>query len=105
MRDEQQDRPHVRADYVALARTFAELAGREAVWFPALKELDMKDSVFLQEVEDRGIAKGTLVGKIQAFQEMLKQPLTPEQELRTLSEQELTDLLAQLRRQLPVKGG
>jgi hypothetical protein len=104
-----EDRPHVRADYVALARTFAELAGREAVWFPALKELDMKDSAFLQEVEDKGIekglAKGALVGKIQAFQEMLKQPVTTEQELRTLPEQDLAALLAKLRQQLQSNGG
>jgi hypothetical protein len=105
MQDEQSDRPHVRHHYVALARTFAELAGRETVWFPALKELDMKDSAFLQEVDDRGIAKGTLVGKILLCQEMLKQPQTPEKELRRPSEQDLTALLAQIRQQLPVHGG
>ena len=68
----------------------------------------MQDSHIAQQFEDKGIAKGlvkgTLVGKIQAFQEMLKKPLTPEKELRALPEQELAGLLAQLRNQLLSNG-
>jgi hypothetical protein len=99
-----QTEPHLLADYVVLALVFAELAGREPAWAAALKEFNVKDSVFLQEIEDRGIAKGALVGKIQAFQEMLKQPVTPAQELRARSEQELDSLLTQLRSQLRPNG-
>jgi hypothetical protein len=94
-----QDEPHLLADYVVLALVFAELAGRRAAWAAALKEFNVQDSQIAQQWEDKGIVKGTLVGKIQAFQEMLKQPLTPEKELRARSEQELDALLAQLRQQ------
>jgi hypothetical protein len=94
-----QDEPHLLADYVVLALVFAELVGRKPAWAAALKEFNVNDSVFLQEIENKGLAKGALVGKIQAFQEMLKQPVTPETELRARPEQELGDLLVQLRKQ------
>ncbi|HYT91460.1 MAG TPA: hypothetical protein VEL76_22290 [Gemmataceae bacterium] len=99
-----QEEPHLRADYVVLALVFAELAGRKPIWAAALKEFDVKDSVFLQEIEEKGILKGTLVGKIQMCQEMLKQPVTPEHELRAQSEQQLDSLLAQLRKQWLANG-
>ena len=99
-----QQEPHLLAYYVALALVFAELAGRRPAWAAALKEFTVKDSEFLQEIEDRGIAVGTLVGKIQLCQEMLKQPVTPAKELRTQSEQELGSLLTQLRDQLRSNG-
>ena len=58
------------ADYVVIALVFAELAGRKSAWDAALKEFNVKDSVFLQEIEDRtndkGWAKGELAGKIQS---------------------------------------
>jgi hypothetical protein len=100
--------PHLLADYVVLALVFAELAGRQDAWSAALKEFNVKDSQIAQQWEDKGIEKGlmkgALVGKIQAFQEMLKQPVTPEKELRARSQQELDMLLAQLRQQLPTNG-
>jgi hypothetical protein len=95
-----QTEAHLLADYVVLALVFAELAGRKPAWTEALKEFNVKDSAFLQEIEDKGIA----IGKIQAFQEMLKQPVTPESDLRERSEQELDILLAQLRKQLLSNG-
>jgi hypothetical protein len=87
-----------------LALVFAELVGRKPAWAAALKEFNVNDSVFLQEIENRGLAKGALVGKIQAFQEMLKQPVTPETELRARPNQELDSLLTQLRKQLLANG-
>ena len=123
-----QKEPHLLADYVALTRVFAELAGRQAAWTAALKEFNMNDSVFLTEIENqaiergmakgmakgieqgieqgiaKGLAKGALVGKIQMCQELLRQPVTPETELRTRSEQELDSLLAQLRNQMLSNG-
>ena len=92
--------PHLLADYVELALVFAELAGRQDAWSAALKEFNVKDSQIAQQWEDKGIA----IGKIQAFQEMLKQPVTPEKELRARPDQELNSLLAQLRRQLQSNG-
>jgi hypothetical protein len=103
-----QTEPHLLADYVVLALVFAELAGRGAAWSAALKEFNVNDSAFLQDIEDKaikkGLVKGALVGKIQAFQEMLKQPVTPETELRARPEQELDNLLAQLRKQWLANG-
>jgi hypothetical protein len=103
-----QEERHVRADYVALALVFAALAGCEAVWSAALKEFDVKESRIAQQWIDRGIekglTKGTLVGKVNLCQELLKQPLTPEKELSALPEQDLAALLAQLRQQLPTNG-
>ena len=57
-----QPEPHLRADYVALALVFAELAGREAVWREALKEFDVTDSRIAQEWEDRGRRAGRQEG-------------------------------------------
>jgi hypothetical protein len=107
-----QNEPHLLADYVVLALVFAELAGRKTAWAAALKEFNVQDSQVAQQWEDRGIEKGiekglvrgTLVGKIQMCQEMLKQPVTPEQELRAQSEQQLDSLLAQLRKQWLANG-
>jgi hypothetical protein len=99
-----QKEPHLLADYVVLALVFADLAGRGDAWSPALKEFNVNDSRIAQQWEDKGLAKGKLVGQIQAFQEILKQPLTPEKELRARSEQDLDSLLAQLRKQLPFNG-
>jgi hypothetical protein len=103
-----QTEPHMLADYVVLALVFAELVGRKPAWAAVLKEFNVNDSTFLQEIEDKaikkGLVKGALVGKIQAFQEMLKQPVTPETELRARPEQELDSLLTQLRKQLLANG-
>jgi hypothetical protein len=99
-----QTEPHLLADYVVLALVFAELVGRKPAWAAALKEFNVNDSVFLQEIEDKGLAKGTLVGKIQMCQEMLKHPVTPEAELRARPNQELDNLLTQLRQQLLANG-
>jgi hypothetical protein len=103
-----QDEPHLLADYVVLALVFAELVGRKPAWAAALKEFHVNDSAFLQEIEDKaikkGLVKGALVGKIQMCQEMLKQPVTPETELRARPEQELDSLLTQLRQQLLANG-
>ena len=53
---------------------------------------------------EKGLAKGALVSKIQGFQEMLKQPPTPQAELSALSQEDLAGLLAQLREQLTANG-
>jgi hypothetical protein len=112
-----QPQKHVRADYCILARTLAELAGREALWTAALKEFDMKDSVLLTQIEDaaiergmkkgiekghkkglkEGIEKGELIGQIRLLQEILKQSVTPEKDLRKMSKADLKSLLTQLR--------
>ena len=99
-----QNEPHLRADYVVLALVFAELADRLAAWSAALKESNVNDSRVAQQWEDKGIEKGRLVGKIQAYQEMLKHQPTPEAELRARSDQELNNLLTQLRNQLMSNG-
>jgi predicted transposase/invertase (TIGR01784 family) len=54
--------------------------------------------------EMKGIEKGTLIGQVRAFQEVLKQQQTPEAALAALPEQDLAALVAQLRRQLTTNG-
>jgi hypothetical protein len=56
-----QDQPSLLADYVALASVFAELAGRDALWRAALKELDVKDSRVAEEWVDKGRREGAAV--------------------------------------------
>jgi predicted transposase/invertase (TIGR01784 family) len=58
-----------------------------------------------REAEQRGIEKGTLAGQVRLCQELLKQPPTPEAELVALSREALSDLLAQLRKQVLPNGG
>jgi predicted transposase/invertase (TIGR01784 family) len=48
--------------------------------------------------------KGALFGRVQAYQEMLKQPPTPETELAALPREELAALVEQLRKQLFANG-
>jgi predicted transposase/invertase (TIGR01784 family) len=52
---------------------------------------------------DRGRKEG-LMGQIHLCQELLKQPRTPESELLALSQEDLTTLVAQLRKQLLPNG-
>ena len=47
----------------------------------------------------KGCEEGVLIGRILAYQEMLKKPLTPRQELERLSVEELTRLAEQLRQE------
>jgi len=54
--------------------------------------------------EERGRTQGALVGQIRLCQQVLKQPLTPEEELYARPEQELAALLEQLRQQLLANG-
>ena len=54
--------------------------------------------------EKRGREQGELVGQIRLCQQVLKQPLTPEEELYARPEQELAALLEQLRQQLHANG-
>jgi hypothetical protein len=75
----------------------AELAGREAAWAAALRDFDVKDSVFLTQVAEEERAKGKLVGKIQTYQEVLKLPPTPDAELFAKTDKELALILAELR--------
>ena len=103
-----QDKLYLRADYVAIALVFAELAGREAVWAAALKEFDVNDSRIAQQWEDkgidRGIVKGTLLGQVHLCQKLLKQPMTPEKDLRSLPNKDLEAMLTQLLSQLAAHG-
>jgi predicted transposase/invertase (TIGR01784 family) len=58
-----------------------------------------------REAAQRGEQRGRLLGQIQLCQELLNQPQTPEAELAALSLEDLTALLAQLRKQgLPGHG-
>jgi hypothetical protein len=103
-----QKEPHLLADFVVLALVFADLAGRGDAWSAALKEFNVNDSRIAQQWEDRGIekglAKGEVVGQIRLCQEMLKQPVTATKELSALPEQDLDNLLAQLRKRLLPNG-
>jgi hypothetical protein len=48
---------------------------------------------------EKGFEKGEVIGRIHMCQEMLKQPETPKEELSALSQEDLSALLAQLRKQ------
>jgi hypothetical protein len=58
----------------------------------------------IEEGIKKGIEQGILIGQIRAYQEILKQPPTPEVELAKLPQQDLVALLAQLRKQLLPNG-
>jgi hypothetical protein len=59
---------------------------------------------YVSFAERQGIEKGTLVGKVQMCQELLKQPPTPQAELAALPQEQLEALLVQLRQQLLPNG-
>jgi hypothetical protein len=66
---------------------------------------DMSSS--LRYHREQGIEVGRkegLMGQIRLCQELLKQPTTPESELTSRSQEDLTALLAQLRKQLLPNG-
>lgn len=95
---------YLRADYVALALVFADLAGRGELWESELKEFDVEDSRIAKKWDDRAFDRGTVVGQIRLCQELLHLPIQAEKDLRKLPKAELTQLLDQLRGQLVPNG-
>jgi hypothetical protein len=59
---------HLRADYVALALVFAELAGRDTLWKAGLEGFDMQESAIMRgwrkEGLDEGMEKGMEKGAL-----------------------------------------
>src|SRR5262245_52705531 len=53
-----------------------------------------------EEGREKGLEEGKVIGRIEICQRLLKQPLTPTEELSRLSIEELTKLADQLERQL-----
>ncbi len=55
-----------RADFGALALTFAELATRKGLWQAGLEGWNVKESKFLADWEKKGMAKGIEKGELMA---------------------------------------
>jgi hypothetical protein len=93
-----------RADYGGLAIVFAEAGERRETWAKALEGWNVTESMQVKEWQaqalQHGLEKGKLVGRIQAYQEILYQPVSSREALRLQSRDELTRMVEQLRQQV-----
>ena len=91
---------------------FAEKAKRLEVWAKVLEGYDVSESKQVMEWQaqalergrelgrELGWEEGELVGRIQTYQEMLNQPISPREDLRQQSRDDLTRMVDQLKRQI-----
>lgn len=99
------DAPMIRRAMEVLTVWTQEEREREA--YEQRLKFQRDQSSLMREVREAHIAKerGVAIGQIHAYQEVLKQPQTPEAELVALSQENLAALIARLRKQVFPNGG
>ena len=93
-----------RADHGGLALIFAEAAKRRKVWAKALEGWNVTESKQVMEWQaqalDRGLDLGKLIGQIQAYQNVLSQPISSTDVLLRESREALARMAEQLKHQI-----
>ena len=76
------------------------IRSRGEVWAKALEGWTVTESKQVQEWQAQAREEGELVGRIQVYQEVLNQPISPREELRKQTRDDLTRMVEQLKRQI-----